>query len=130
MILYKGQPVFKRLIVFFISILFGIMGIDRIYLGDYKGGILKFATLGGLGIWYLLDIYRICLGEKIGSSNISYWWSCQLDKKYNCIYETNLILKGLAFFIGIAIVTIYFYGPKTSNKIMVRDNPYESLQKD
>ena len=46
-----------------ISILLGELGIDRFYLG-YKGlGVLKLITVGGFGIWWLIDIILIAMGN-------------------------------------------------------------------
>lgn len=46
-------------LVLVISILFGVYGIDRIYLGDVGLGILKLLTCGGLGIWWLIDLFLV-----------------------------------------------------------------------
>ena len=37
----------------------GILGIDRMYAGQIGLGILKLLTLGGLGIWMLIDYVLI-----------------------------------------------------------------------
>ncbi|MDO4544063.1 MAG: TM2 domain-containing protein [Clostridia bacterium] len=42
-----------------LSIVLGELGIDRFYLGYTKLGILKLITLGGLGIWWVMDIVKI-----------------------------------------------------------------------
>lgn len=42
--------------VFFISLFFGILGVDRFLLGNILLGILKLITVGGFGIWYLIDL--------------------------------------------------------------------------
>lgn len=40
----------------------GIIGIHRFYLGYTWQGIVQILTLGGLGIWTLIDFVRIILG--------------------------------------------------------------------
>ncbi|MCX5996329.1 MAG: TM2 domain-containing protein [Chloroflexi bacterium] len=42
-----------------LAIFLGWFGLDRFYIGRYKAGWLKLLTLGGLGIWWLLDIILI-----------------------------------------------------------------------
>lgn len=42
-----------------LSLLFGTLGIDRFYLGHIFLGILKLITLGGLGLWTLIDWFLI-----------------------------------------------------------------------
>jgi TM2 domain-containing membrane protein YozV len=41
----------------------GWSGIDRFYLKRYFTGILKLITLGGLGFWWILDIFLILIGQ-------------------------------------------------------------------
>lgn len=57
------NPDRQYLTLLLLSVLFGSVGIDRIYLGKTKTGILKFISAGGLGIWYLIDIIRAVLGK-------------------------------------------------------------------
>lgn len=49
----------KPTMIFIISFLFGYWGIDRFIIGDITIGILKLITLGGFGIWYIIDLFII-----------------------------------------------------------------------
>ncbi len=42
-----------------LSILAGSLGLDRIYIGDTGIGILKLITCGGMGLWWLIDLFLI-----------------------------------------------------------------------
>lgn len=42
-----------------LSILVGELGIDRFYIGDIGAGVGKLLTLGGLGIWWIIDMFTI-----------------------------------------------------------------------
>ena len=41
----------------------GAFGIHRFYLGKVGTGILMLVTLGGLGIWTLIDFVRLVVGS-------------------------------------------------------------------
>ena len=49
------SPTFALLLSFF----FGVIGVDRFYIGTIGLGVLKLLTLGGLGLWTLIDLFTI-----------------------------------------------------------------------
>jgi len=46
-----------------ISFFVGFLGIDRFYLGYTGLGVLKLITLGGFGVWALIDLILIVMGK-------------------------------------------------------------------
>ena len=46
-------------LVLVMSVVFGSLGVDRFIMGHVGLGILKLVTLGGCGIWWLVDLVLI-----------------------------------------------------------------------
>lgn len=46
----------RQLTILIISFLAGYFGLDRFYRGEIALGVIKLITLGGFGIWYLVDL--------------------------------------------------------------------------
>ena len=51
-----SRPHKNRIIALVLSMMLGLVGADRFYLGKYKTGALKLVTFGGLGIWWFIDV--------------------------------------------------------------------------
>lgn len=52
----------KILPAFLICFFLGGLGIHRFYVGKIGTGVLQLFTLGGLGIWALIDLIMIAVG--------------------------------------------------------------------
>eukprot|EP00794_Sanderia_malayensis_P005724 gene5724-6424_t len=45
------------------SVLLGFLGVDRFYLGHTGSAVGKLLTLGGLGVWWFVDVILLVLGQ-------------------------------------------------------------------
>lgn len=54
---------YDQLTAFLLCFFLGTLGIHRFYLGYYGIGIIQLLTLGGFGIWALIDLILIITGD-------------------------------------------------------------------
>ena len=61
----QGRPASpkSRLAAVLLAWFFGVFGVHRFYVGKVGTGILMILTLGGLGIWVLVDMIMILVGS-------------------------------------------------------------------
>jgi len=59
----------SRLAACLLCFFLGTVGIHRFYVGKIGTGIAMIFTLGGLGIWVLIDFIMLCCGEFKDSNN-------------------------------------------------------------
>ena len=65
----------SRVVALFFCLLLGVIGVHRFYVGKIGTGILMVLTLGGLGVWALIDLILIAAGsfrDKEGR-RVFYW---------------------------------------------------------
>ncbi|EKO16614.1 TM2 domain-containing protein [Leptospira kirschneri] len=59
----KGNASDNWLITFLLCLFLGVLGVHRFYTGKIGTGILMLITGGGCGIWALIDLIMILLGN-------------------------------------------------------------------
>ncbi len=61
----NGQPASpkSRLAAALLAFFLGALGVHRFYVGKIGTGILMIVTLGGLGIWVIIDLIVILIGS-------------------------------------------------------------------
>ena len=81
----------------------GIFGIHRFYTGYKRLGSLQLLTLGGFGIWWLIDLVSICM------NNYKDKYGIELEE-YN-MYLAYFILSGTVIIlltVGFLSLPLYF----------------------
>lgn len=53
----------SRLVALLFCALLGVFGVHRFYVGKIGTGILMLVTVGGFGIWWMIDLILIGLGS-------------------------------------------------------------------
>ena len=51
------------LALFLLTFFVGVLGIHRFYVGKIGTGVLMLITLGGLGVWFLVDLLLVVTGQ-------------------------------------------------------------------
>jgi len=53
----------SRVLAALMAVFFGPMGVHRFYVGKFWSGLLLLVTLGGFGVWWIVDLVMILLGR-------------------------------------------------------------------
>lgn len=107
-----------------LSLFLGGLGVDRFYLDKNGTGILKLVTIGGLGIWYLLDLVLLLTGAMKDGNNLPL-----KNREQNL--KTALIIVVIVFAFGFIVSTVSGIGdaPSESQK-EVADSDNNNAEED
>lgn len=87
-----------------LSILLGSLGVDRFYLGYIGLGVAKLLTLGGLGVWTIIDIVQIVRGKLLPADHSPYIDYPEDKKAMTIAAIVYCIIKGLLILGALATV--------------------------
>ncbi len=100
-----GQEKRDPIMLAYLSALGGVIGLDRFYLNQTGLGIAKALTLGGFGIWWLIDLYLVLVGKITSDNKDTAGRPIESEsKKYQSVALLFSIIAGLfgfdRFYIG------------------------------
>lgn len=95
---YGLPPVSNKsfLVTWLLSLLLGVFGVDRFYLGKVGTGILKLVTFGGLGIWALIDLILVLANKTRDKQGLPL-------EGYDRHKKVALIVTGVVFLLSIVV---------------------------
>lgn len=107
------------------SAMFGYFGVDRFYLGKIGTGVLKIVTLGGLGIWVLVDFIITLVGgaREKGKETLE----LEDTGKYKPFFiRLTLVWVGIYIaLIVLELLLIFIWMPKLMKELTPAQDRYE-----
>lgn len=107
---YSGQENLQRspIVVLILGLFLGVIGIHRIYVGKIYTGLIMLLTLGGFGIWYLVDLILI-VTNKFEDKNGNLIQLTQSQSSFKkAILVIGAVLAWLLLFVGTIFIIVLF----------------------
>lgn len=109
------------LAVFFFSLIWGFLGVDRFYMGKYGTGFLKLITLGGFGFWAMADFSSVVSGrmrDREGNKMLDYERYKKLARNTTIIFYAAIVLLIIISFASVMLVVSQFINGGGLDKIL------------
>lgn len=105
----------SSLTAYLLSLFFGYVGADLFYLGFPILGAAKLATLGGLGLWWVIDIIRI------GSAPVyAHDFRCAADLPHWAFVLSSTTFALLLGFVAVGIATLRHRRRKRKDALLMQ----------
>lgn len=107
-----------------LSWLLGSLGVDRFYLGYTGTGIVKLITLGGVGIWALIDFLRISFGKMVAKGDTRKLEGFEKNRHWVKIAVIAVIIFDVVIFVLYGFMLAYFasHGTSTGSGVPIYSN--------
>jgi len=96
---------------------FGFLGLHRFYVGKHLTGVLMLVTLGGLGIWQIIDFVRISVGTFTDKDDLTLRQNPPSTLEVSEKSKTPAIL--LCFFLGFLGLHRFYAGKIPTGTLML-----------
>jgi TM2 domain-containing membrane protein YozV len=103
-----------------LSYFLGMFGVDRFYVGHVGLGVAKLLTLGGLGLWALVDFFLVLFGKVRDKSGLPLKGYAQHGKIMKIVF---MVLLGISLLIVVPVLLMLVL--VTSNGVQSRATDVE-----
>ena len=94
----------SQAVAYLLAVFVGWLGVDRFYMGSIGLGVLKLVTLGGLGLWWWVDVVMIGMGvARDGEKK-------RLQRPTSTDGPSQAVAFLLSFFLGVFGVDRFYLG--------------------
>jgi TM2 domain-containing membrane protein YozV len=88
-----------------LSVFIGFYGADHFYLGKTRSGLIKLFTLGGLGIWWIVDIVALLRGKTVDANGDPLTGELAKVRKNFLVFFAALFVASLSIQLGYRAMT-------------------------
>jgi TM2 domain-containing membrane protein YozV len=100
------NPDKNYLVALLLSYFLGGMGIDRFYLGKTGSAIAKLLTLGGVGIWQIVDLFLVAFGKLHAKGDDRQLEGYAKNREWVKVVAIVMIIFNAVVFVGLFLLIV------------------------